>query len=69
MHSVTSSLLSGENNQMEMLSLASGITKKLFANDFISKVQTCGWVTTHHLLGLEEWRYLVKNDHKHEKDF
>lgn len=39
-----------------LLSFAQSVVDKHFAS-FMSAFQLMGWVTSHHLLGVEEWRY------------
>ena len=39
-----------------LLSFAQSVVDKHFAS-FMSAFQAMGWVTSHHLLGVEEWRY------------
>lgn len=39
-----------------LLSFAQSVVDKHFAS-FMSAFQAMGWVASHHLLGVEEWRY------------
>lgn len=39
-----------------LLMFAQSVVEKHFTS-IVSALQTMGWVTSHHLLGVEEWRY------------
>lgn len=43
-------------NDMTVVSVAKDIVADQFST-LITQVQTSGWITSHHLLGVQEWRY------------
>ena len=41
---------------MTIVSIAEDIVADQFSS-LITQVKTSGWITSHHLLGIQEWRY------------
>ena len=43
-----------------LVALANEIAQDVFTDGLLSKMEDSGWVTSHHLLGIQEWRYFEK---------
>ena len=49
-------IVSGLHSEGELVGFAVGVAEHSFSS-VLEQLQDAGWVTSHHLLGVGEWRY------------